>query len=108
MTARSRSAFHGYCFPDEIIALAVRWYFRYRLSYVDVAEWLAERGIQVDPSTIYDWVHTFTPHFIAAARTYRPSVGDRWRVVKRISSLAAAGAICSAPSTSMGTSLMST
>jgi transposase-like protein len=63
-----------------VIALAVRWYLRYRLSYQDVMEWLAERGIIVDPSTIYDWVRTFTPRFIAAARAFRSQVGRRWRV----------------------------
>ncbi len=30
--------------PESLIALAVRWYVRFRLSYVDVVEWLAERG----------------------------------------------------------------
>ncbi len=80
LTTRSRSAFSGYRFPDEVIALAVRWYLRYWLSYADVAEWLAERGITVDPSTIYDWVQTFTPRFVAAARAHRTPVGQRWRV----------------------------
>jgi transposase-like protein len=80
LTARSASAFSGYRFPDEVIALAVRWYLRFRLSYVDVAEWLAERGISVDPSTIYDWVHAFTPRFIDAARRHRHPVGRQWRV----------------------------
>ncbi len=56
LTARSASAFSGYRFPDDIIALAVRWYLRFRLSYADLAELLAERGVQVDPSTIFDWV----------------------------------------------------
>ena len=40
--------FSGYRFPPDIIALAVRWYLRYRLSYADVAELLAERGVRVD------------------------------------------------------------
>ncbi len=57
VTTRSTSAVSGYHFPDEVIALSVRWYLRFRLSYADVAEWLAERGITVDPSTVYDWVH---------------------------------------------------
>lgn len=70
-TARSASAFSGYRFPDDIIALAVRWYLRFRLSYADVAEWLAERGIIVDRTIIYDWVHTFTLQFITAARKHR-------------------------------------
>lgn len=63
-----------------MIALSVRWYLRFRLSYADVAEWLAERGVTVDPSTIYDWVHTFTPLFLEAARRHRRPVGKRWRV----------------------------
>ncbi|PLS77446.1 MAG: IS6 family transposase [Chloroflexi bacterium] len=72
--------FSGYRFPDEVIALAVRWYLRYRLSYAEVAEVLAERGITVDPSTIYDWVRAVTPHFIEAARRHRSPIGRRWRV----------------------------
>lgn len=80
LTTRSGSAFSGYRFPDEVIALAVRWYLRYRLSYAEVAEWLAERGITVDPSTIYDWVRAFTLRFIEAARPHRSPIGLRWRV----------------------------
>jgi IS6 family transposase len=80
VTARTGSAFRGYRFPDAVIALAVRWYLRFRLSYAEVAEWLAERGVTVDPSTIYDWVQAFTPHFIEAARQHRSPVGARWRV----------------------------
>ena len=63
LTTRSGSAFAlrepGDCFPDEVIALAVRWYLCYRLRYAEVAEWLAERGVIIDPSTIYDWVRAF-------------------------------------------------
>ena len=42
-TARSTSAFSHHGFPDDVIALAVRWYVRYRLSYADVVELFAER-----------------------------------------------------------------
>ena len=80
VTARTGSAFSGYRFPDEVIALAVRWYLRYRLSYADVAEWFAERGVTVDPSTVYDWVQAFTPRFLEVARTHRSRTGTRWRV----------------------------
>jgi transposase-like protein len=45
-----------------------------------VAEWLGERGITVDPSTIYDWVRAFTPRFIEVARRQRVPIGSRWRV----------------------------
>ena len=79
-TARSTSAFTHHRFPNEVIALAVRWYVRYRLSYADVVEWLAERGLVVDRSTIYRWVQRFLPLFGAAARAHRQSVGTTWRV----------------------------
>ena len=51
-----RSSFTGFRFPPAVIMLAVRWYLRYGLSYRDVAELLAERGIAVDHVTIYRWV----------------------------------------------------
>lgn len=61
-----------------MISLAVRWYLRYGLSYRDVEELLAERGIAVDHVTIYRWVQRFTPEFIEAARPCRHAPGDRW------------------------------
>jgi transposase-like protein len=70
----------GYRFPREVIALAVRWYLRYGLSYRDVEELLAERGVEVDHVTIYRWVQTFTPEFIDAARPARHAIGERWLV----------------------------
>jgi transposase, IS6 family len=63
-----------------VISLAVRWYLRYGLSYRDVGELLAERGITVDHVTIYPWVQRFTPEFIEAARPCRHAPGDRWFV----------------------------
>src|SRR5213596_758824 len=60
--------------------MAVRWYLRYALSYRDVEELLAERGIEVDHVTVYRWVHTFTSEFIEAARPARHAAGNRWFV----------------------------
>jgi IS6 family transposase len=73
-------SFAGFRFPPDVILLAVRWYLRYGLSYRDVEELLAERGIEVDHVTIYRWVQRFTPLVIKAARPCRHSVGDRWFV----------------------------
>ena len=73
-------SFAGYRFPPYLILLAVRWYLRYGLSYRDVQELLAERGVDVDHVTIYRWVQRFTPLVIDAARPCRHSVGDRWFV----------------------------
>ena len=42
-------------FPVEIILLCVRWYCKYGISYCDLAEMMQERGVEVDPSTIFRW-----------------------------------------------------
>src|ERR1700756_8537 len=76
----SSSVFAGFRFPREVIAVAVRWYLPYGLSYRDVEELLAERGITVDHVTVYRWVQRFTPEFIEAARPCRHAPGDRWFV----------------------------
>jgi transposase-like protein len=75
-----RSAFAGFRFPSDVIVLAVRWYLRFGLSYRDLEELLAERGIEVDHVTIYRWVLRFTPLLADAARPCRHRVGDRWQV----------------------------
>lgn len=59
-SSASSSAFAGFRFPREVIAVAVRWHLRYGLSYRDVEELLAERGITVDHVTIYRSVQRFT------------------------------------------------
>jgi IS6 family transposase len=76
----ARSTFAGFRFPPDVIVLAVRWYLRFGLSYRDVEELLAERGIEVDHVTIYRWVLRFTPLLAEAARPCRHAVGDRWQV----------------------------
>jgi len=76
----SATPFSGYRFPPDVIALAVRWYLRFRLSYADVAELLAERGVRIDPSTVYDWVREFAPLYEDAARPFRRGVGGTWSV----------------------------
>jgi hypothetical protein len=50
-----------------VIALAVRHSVRYRLSYADVAEWFAERGLVVERCTIKRWVQRFLPLLAEAA-----------------------------------------
>jgi transposase, IS6 family len=74
------SAFKGFRFPPEVIVIAVRRYLRFGLSYRDVEELLAERGIEVDHVTVFRWVQRFTPLLADAARPCRHAVGDRWYV----------------------------
>src|SRR5829696_3667941 len=96
-----RSAFAGFRFPPEVITVAVRWYLRYSLSYRDLEELLAERGVEVDHVTVYRWVQRFTPLFAGAAPARSgmpPAAGgslmrptSRWR---------GSGATCTGRSTS--------
>ena len=51
--------------------MAVRWYLRYGLSYRDLEELLAERGVEVDHVTLFRWVQRFTPLLVDAARPCR-------------------------------------
>ena len=53
--------YRGYCFRREVIAHAVRLYLRFALSFRDVEELLAERGIQVSYETVRRWVAKFGP-----------------------------------------------
>ena len=76
----TRSAFAGFRLPSDVIVLAVRWYLRFGLSYRDVEELLAERGVEVDHVTVYRWVLRFTPLLADAARPCRHAVGNRWLV----------------------------
>jgi transposase, IS6 family len=57
-----------------VIVLAVRWYLRLGLSYRDVEELLAERGIEADHVTVYRWVQRCTPLLPEAARPCRHAV----------------------------------
>jgi transposase, IS6 family len=63
-----------------VIVLAVRWYLRFALSYRDLEELLAERGVEVDHTSVYRWVQRFTPLLADAARPCRHAVGSRWQV----------------------------
>jgi hypothetical protein len=56
-----RDPFRGHRFPQDVILLAVRCYCRYLLSYRDVRDMLAERGIMVDAASIHRWVRKFGP-----------------------------------------------
>ena len=63
-----------------MIFLAVRWYLRYGLSYRDLEEFLAERGIEVDHVTLYRWVQRFMPILADAAGPRRALFSNHWFV----------------------------
>ncbi|WP_049789038.1 IS6 family transposase [Photobacterium profundum] len=68
-------------FPSATILIAVRWYVAYKLSYRDIEELLAERGIRVDHATIHRWVLEYAPQLEAAFRNGKKrAVSGSWRM----------------------------
>jgi putative transposase len=67
-------------FPPAIISHAVYLYYRFAVSYRDVEEMLALRGIVVSYETIRQWCLKFGPLFAAEIRRRRPSPRDWWHL----------------------------
>ena len=57
-------------FEATLILLCVRWYLRYPLSYGNLEEMMAERGLAVDHSTICRWVHRYAPQLEQRVRAH--------------------------------------
>ena len=72
--------FKGRWFAKEVILQCIRWYLSYGLSYRDLEEMMAERGVVVDHSTIQRWVVRYSPELEAEFRRGKRAVGGSWRV----------------------------
>src|SRR3954463_14965857 len=67
-------------FPPPVIQHAIWLYLRFTLSYRDVEELLAERGLEVSYETVRRWVLKFGPGFARRLRRCRPRPSDRWHL----------------------------
>jgi putative transposase len=77
-TAPSSPSYMGYRFPAEIIFHAVWLYFRFSLSYRDVEELMAARGIVVTYETIRQWSRKYGQQYANQLRRRRAQTGDKW------------------------------
>ena len=77
---RRKSKFKHHRFPHAVILCAVRWYLRFPLSYQDVVDLLAERGITVDRSTVYRWVIKFGPEITKRTEKHLRRASVDWHV----------------------------
>jgi len=75
-----RSQYHGHRFPPEIIRQAVWLYLRFTLSFRDVEDLLAERGLDVSYETIRRWVLKFGPIFARELRRRRARPSSTWHL----------------------------
>jgi transposase-like protein len=73
-------AFRYRRFAALVILQCVRWYAKYAVSYRQLAEMMAERGVEVDPSTIWRWVQRYAPELEKEIRWYQGYSGPAWRV----------------------------
>jgi putative transposase len=73
-------SFARHQFPPEIIRHAVWLYVRFTLSYRDVEDLLAERGLDVTYETVRRWVLKFGPLFARELRRQRPRPTSRWHL----------------------------
>ena len=80
MKNKRPALFRGRHFQDEIIVLCVRWYLRYSLSYRDLEEMMAERGLSLDHSTIARWVLRYAPILSRRIRGEMRKPNRSWRV----------------------------
>src|SRR6267142_2189290 len=67
-------------FPPPVIQHSIWLYFRFTLSYGDVEELLAERGLEVSYETVRRWVLKFGPRIARKLRRHRPRPSDCWHL----------------------------
>ena len=75
-----RSPYRGYRFPPEIISYCVWLYFRFSVSYRDIEELMAERGVTVTYETIRAWCYKFGQDYAKRFRARRGQLGDTWHL----------------------------
>ncbi len=73
-------SYRGYRFPPEIISHAVWLYHRFCLSFRDVEDLLAERGIMVTYETIRLWCLKFGPKYARTLKRRQGRLGDTWHL----------------------------
>lgn len=79
MTRRS-SLYHRHRFPGEIISHCIWLYYRFSLSYRDIEELMAQRGVRVTYETIRQWCLKFGQTIAEELRRRRPQPGNKWHL----------------------------
>ncbi len=80
MNEQDAARYKRHRFPPEIIGHAVWLYFRFALSYRDVEELLAERGVILTDETVRQWCQKFGQAYANRLRRRRPRPGDKWHL----------------------------
>ena len=78
--SKSSSLYRRHRFPGEIISYCVWLYYRFSLSYRDIEELMAQRGVGISYETIRQWCLKFGQTMAAELRRRRPRPGDKWHL----------------------------
>ena len=76
----TKISYAGYRFPPDIIQQAIWLYVRFTMSFRDVEDLLAERGVMVSYETVRRWVNHFGPKIAADLRKRRPKPHTTWHL----------------------------
>jgi transposase-like protein len=76
VAAGKKNPFKGRQFTAEIILRAVRWYLQFPISYRDLERMFADRGIQVDHTTLFRWIQTYAPELEKRIRPHLRTSND--------------------------------
>ena len=77
---KNKGIYYGFRHPGEIISHAVWLYFRFTLSFRDVEEILASRGIEVSYESIRQWCLYFGQDYAKKIRAKQGRHGDTWHL----------------------------
>jgi putative transposase len=78
--SKRKSRYYGHRFPSEVISHAIWLYYRFSLSFRDIEDLLAERGITVSYESIRRWCLKFGPGYRRSLKRREGRLGDIWHV----------------------------
>ena len=80
MAKRPAGSFKGRHFTSEVILWALRWHLAFPINYRDLASMLADRGVEVDHTTLFRWVQPYAPTLERRIRRHLRPCNGSWRV----------------------------
>jgi transposase-like protein len=79
-TGGKKNPFKGRQFTAETILWAVRWYLQFPISYRDLEPMFADRGVQVNHTTLFRWIQAYAPELDKRLRPHLRRTNGSWRV----------------------------
>ena len=95
--SKPKPRYYGHRFPPEIISHAIWLYYRFSLSFRDIEDLLAQRGIMVSYESVRRWCLKFGPGYRRSLKRREGRLGDIWHVDEVFIRIRGELIICGAP-----------